>query len=239
MNNGWDDSASAWISSVDGFEYTRKVILDPVMLTLCGSVAGLSVLDVGCGEGRFCRMLGERGARTVGFDLTLPLVSAALARDSSGCYLRANGEILPFVSNAFDLVVSYLVLIDIPDFRASIREMARVLKPGGKLVVGNLAPHASTTLNGWARDSEGNRTHYPIIDYLEERAQHVAWKGISILNYHRPLEAYMEAFLGAGLILRKYLEPAPSEEQVKENPAWVYDRKVPYVHAMLWEKGEL
>ncbi|HEY3783142.1 MAG TPA: class I SAM-dependent methyltransferase [Fimbriimonadaceae bacterium] len=237
MNNGWDESASAWIASVDGFEYTRKVLLDPVMLGMCGPVDGLSVLDVGCGEGRFCRMLGSLGAKTVGLDLTLALVESAVSRDSEGFYFRANGEVLPIASDSFDLVVSYLVLIDIPDFRASIREMTRVLKPGGRLVIGNLAPHASTTETGWMRDDLGNRTYFPIIDYLDERAQRVAWKGISIVNYHRPLEAYMSTLLGAGLILRGYREPAPSLEHIAANPACEVDRKVPYVHAMLWEKG--
>ena len=55
--------ASVWIKEVrEGRNPTREGLLDQPMLEACGDVDGLKILDSGCGEGRFCRLLAARGA---------------------------------------------------------------------------------------------------------------------------------------------------------------------------------
>lgn len=234
--SGWTTSAQAWITRIDTFDFARQVLLDAPMVRMCGELEGRRVLDVGCGEGRFCRMLRARGAQTVGIDPTEPLLETARQRDPQGEYILGSGEYLPFDDGSFDVVAFYLTLIDIPDFRKAISEGSRVLKPGGRLVIGNLAPHATTSPQGWVRDESGAKLYFPIDRYSDEWGQMVEWAGIRVLNYHRPLTAYMKALLGAGLILREYLEPVPSQEEVERNPELEYERRVPYLVAMLWEK---
>jgi SAM-dependent methyltransferase len=234
--SGWTTSAGAWIARVDTFDFARQVLLDESMIGLCGALDGLRILDVGCGEGRFCRMLSVRGADTTGLDPTAPLLDVAQKRHPKGKYLAGSGDELPFEDSSFDVVVFYLTLIDIPDYRKAIKEGARVLKPGGRMVVGNLASHASTSPNGWTRDADGKALYYALDNYMEETEMEVAWAGIKVINYHRPLSAYMDAFLSSGLILRAYLEPIPTLEQIAENPKWADERRVPYVVAMLWRK---
>jgi SAM-dependent methyltransferase len=234
--SGWTASAPGWIAHIEEGNMAREVLLDPVMSAWCKDVEGLRALDVGSGEGRFCRMLTGWGAKAIGIEPTPPLLAHAVRLGKAGAYVRGVGEKLPFTSAQFDLVVMYLVLIDIPDFRAAISEAARVLKPGGKLAVANLAPHASTLTTGWVRDEAGQKLYYPIDNYLEERAMIAAWKTIEIVNFHRPLSAYMAAFLGSGLILKAYEEPSPTPEEIERNPDWQHERRVPYVHAMLWQK---
>jgi 2-polyprenyl-3-methyl-5-hydroxy-6-metoxy-1,4-benzoquinol methylase len=75
----WVALAPMWIKEVrEGKNSTRNGLLDSVMLDACGNVEGLSILDCGCGEGRFCRMLVERGAKYVlGLDLCEPMIEAA------------------------------------------------------------------------------------------------------------------------------------------------------------------
>src|SRR5690554_4012851 len=66
LRQEWMELAPRWVKEVrEGRNSPRKGILDPVMLEACGDVEGLSILDCGCGEGRFCRMLVERGAKYV------------------------------------------------------------------------------------------------------------------------------------------------------------------------------
>lgn len=74
----WDAVADDWARIVRaGQDPHREQILDPAMLALLGDVAGLRVLDAGCGEGRFSRMLAERGARVVGVDVSARMVELA------------------------------------------------------------------------------------------------------------------------------------------------------------------
>lgn len=79
LRREWTKLAPAWIEEArEGTNPTRNGLIDPPMLEACGDVRGLSILDCGCGEGRFCRILVERGARYVmGLDLCEPMIEAA------------------------------------------------------------------------------------------------------------------------------------------------------------------
>lgn len=236
-DNGWEASAGAWIEDMgEHGDFGRRYVLDPVMLPRALRQSPQNALDVGCGEGRFCRMLGQAGIQVTGIDPTQALLSAARVRDPKGTYLEGLAEQLPFADGSFDLVVSYLSLIDIPDFRAAIGEMARVLKPGGTLLIANL--NSFNTANGdsgWVKDRDGLRHHYPLDHYLEERAMWVAYRGIRIVNYHRPLGAYMGALLDAGLRLIYFDEPEPTGDASPSRAASY--RRVPWFLVMEWSKA--
>jgi ubiquinone/menaquinone biosynthesis C-methylase UbiE len=136
MSNGWNESARAWIAAQgERGDFGREYVLDPIMMERISGRRPERALDVGCGEGRFCRMLKSRKISVVGIDATNELISHARQRDPDGDYQIARAERLPFAAESFDLIISYLTLIDIPDFRAGLREMARVLKPGGTLLI--------------------------------------------------------------------------------------------------------
>jgi SAM-dependent methyltransferase len=238
-DGGWNDSAGAWAAVVDRGDPNRELLLDPVMLDLAGDVLGLRVLDLGCGEGRFGRLLAERGAaRVVGLDVASALVGLAAERRSDvESYVLGSGEALPCVEGAFDLVVSYLSLLDIPDFRAAIAEIARVLRPGGRLLAANMGFVTASEL-GWARDDQGRRLYQRIDRYADEWSYVAEWAGIRIINWHRPLSAYMQAYLGAGLILRAFLEPVPADQSLREQDYFEDWFRVPLFNVMLWQKPE-
>lgn len=235
MDNGWDRSAAAWIASMgEAGDWGRANVLDRPMLEESLKGAPQSALDVGCGEGRFCRMLRERGVAATGIDPTEALVAEAQLRDPSGDYRLGRAEALDFPDAAFDLVVSYLTLIDIEDAAKAIREMARVLKPGGALVVAHI--NAFTTAaepNAWRRDLTGS-LRYTFDDYLDVRATEIAWKGIRIVNWHRPLSFYFNAFLGEGLSLRRFDEPEPAGGGADKIARY---RRAPHFCLMRWEKA--
>lgn len=236
MDNGWQASADAWIADMgDHGDFGRRFVLDPVMLPRALAHAPRTALDVGCGEGRFCRMLRPRGVEVTGVDPTPALLAAARARDDGGRYVEGRAETLPFGDGAFDLVVSYLSLIDIPDVDLAIAEMARVLRPGGALLIANLTSFTSARADtGWVRDGEGQRLHYPVDDYLAERAMWIGYRGIRIVNHHRPLSTYLQALLRTGLVLTHFDEPAP----VADAPPTRAQRYVraPWFLVMEWVK---
>lgn len=236
MENHWQASADAWIADMgEHGDFGRRYVLDPIMLPRALSRSPKRVLDVGCGEGRFCRMLGHHGLKVTGIDPTTKLIAAARVRDPEGTYIEAAAEELPFEDESFDLVVSYLSLIDISDFRTSIREMARVLSPGGALLIANLSGFNTASIDtGWVKNSAGRHLHYPIDDYLEERSVLIEYRGIRVLNHHRPLSSYIRALLAAGLQLSYFDEPLP-EPGAPEPKATVY-RRVPWFLVMEWLK---
>jgi SAM-dependent methyltransferase len=238
MDNGWEASAAAWIADMgERGDFGRRYVLDPVMLPRAMARAPKKVLDVGCGEGRLCRMLRERvDAEITGLDPTSALLAAARARDPNGTYIDGMAERLPFADASFDLVVSYLSLIDVEGWEAAIAEMARVLMPGGALLIANL--NSFNTANGeagWIKDGEGRRVAFPIDHYLEERVAWADYRGIRIRNFHRPLSAYFRALLGAGLRLTFFDEPGVSGEAPVQKAASY--RRAPWFLVMEWVKA--
>ena len=99
----------------------------------------LAVLEVGCGLGTDGAQFAKAGARYTGIDLTDAAVGLAKRRfelfDLPGTFRVADAERLDFPDNSFDLVYSHGVLHHTPDTAAAVREIHRVLRPGGKAVV--------------------------------------------------------------------------------------------------------
>ncbi|HEX8380840.1 MAG TPA: class I SAM-dependent methyltransferase [Allosphingosinicella sp.] len=232
MTSDWDRSASAWLSAMaNGGDWARRAVLDPAMTERLEPRKDRRALDVGCGEGRFCRILAREGIDATGIDPTEVLVEAARRRDPDGRYLVGRAESLPFGDGSFDLVVSYLSLIDIEDLGGAAAEMARVLVPGGKLLVANLASHNSA--GRWLKDDRGSAVGYLIDDYLQERPVRQSWDGIDIVNWHRPLSTYMRVFLRNGLRLSYFDEPKPRGDDDPTSGRFV---RAPWFVVMEWLK---
>ena len=233
--SGWTAFASEYIRFVDEGDPSRTLLLDSVMLEECGDVRDRIVLDIGAGEGRFSRMLAQRGARTIALDLLWPMVQAARHRSSGrGAVVRSPATALPIASSTVDTVVSYVVWVDVPDFRTAIAEAARVLKPGGQLVAANLG--FITASPGWKRAPDGRRLYKPIDQYVDERPITLNWRGHNVVNWHRPLSAYMQAYLSANLRLRRFLEPAPPDDSLRDNPRFEDWYRIPEFTLMRWQK---
>jgi SAM-dependent methyltransferase len=229
----WDSSAASWLERVDE-DQNRSVLLDPVMLALAGDPC--RVLDVGCGEGRFCRMLSARGFDAVGIDPTSALIAKARELDLSGRYVEAFAESLPFEDGSFDLVVSYLTLLDIPDYRRAILEMSRVLAPGGRVLVANCTPYFTCLNYPWVKDENGVKLHVRVDQYVEEHTIRAQWCGIDILNYHRSYSDYFNAFLDCRMRLEVFQEVVPTAEMVAQSPMLADDLRVPNFMVMAWRK---
>ncbi len=127
------------------------------MLDLIGDPRGARTLDAGCGDGALACALASRGAEVTGLDADPLMIDAARARAARNgfptAFVEGRLERLPFADAAFDLVTTLAVLCFVRDGRAALAEMARVLRPGGALVIGELgrgsAWAAIRRVRGW------------------------------------------------------------------------------------------
>ena len=120
-------------------------------------------------------------------------------------------------SESFDLAVSYIVLVDLLDYRGAIEAAYRVLRPGGRFVVCNIHPMRSSLPGGWIKQAE-RKLFYPVDDYTHEGPREFNWFGRTFVNMHYALSSYISAFLDAGFTLRALHEPVPSAEELAVNP---------------------
>lgn len=242
LNQEWIDLAPAWIKEArTGPNSNRVGLLDKPMLEACGDVRGCRVLECGCGEGRFCRMLVERGAQYVlGLDLCRPMIDAAKELQSGRDEYRvADVQDLGFLDDGtFDLAVSYLNQCDLPDVSANNREVARVLKEGGSFVIANLHPMRSA-VGSWQRSEDGKKQHVILDRYFDERERRWTMMGVQFTNFHRSLATYVNDFLGAGFALAGIVEPTVTEDDLVKYPDLVDEMRVPnFIVYILKKMGE-
>ncbi len=133
-----------------------------LLFEAAGRLDGLRVLEVGSGDGAFAVEAARRGALVTGVDPDPAMLAAAAARArAAGVDLHlgdGRAERLPFADSSFDLVFTVAVLCFVADADAAIREMARVLRPGGRLVLGELNRWSSWAALRWAKGLAGSRT---------------------------------------------------------------------------------
>jgi SAM-dependent methyltransferase len=230
LNREWIDIAPAWIREArEGQNPTRTGLLDSPMLAACGGVKGLRILECGCGEGRFCRLLIDREAAYVlGLDLCPPMIEAAVGMQSERDEYRvADVQDLEFIAaESFDLCVSYLNQCDLPDFQANNKSVFRVLKPGGRFIIANLHPMRSA-VGGWHRTAEGKKQHAILDRYFEETERRWRMMDVDITNFHRSLSTYVRGFLQAGFSILDIVEPTVTQSQLEIYPQLDDELRVP------------
>lgn len=113
-----------------------------LVLELVGDVSGRRVLDVGCGDGELAVTLAKRGAIVTGIDISAAMIDAAKAQagkhDADIAFHVASAEELPFPTGQFDVVTAITILCFVDEPDPIFREVARVLRPGGRFVIGEL-----------------------------------------------------------------------------------------------------
>ena len=179
---------------------------------------GLRTVDVGCGEGRVGRMLAELGHRVRGVDSSPTLVDAA-----TGCRRLRRGRLrrrgsAAVVPNSYDVAVVFMCLMDMPDSAAAVREIARVLVPGGCLCIALTHP-----LNGTAEFLD---------DYFTERVfdERVEADGLSMrfVGRERPIGHYTRVLADSGFVIEELRGPYPSAEAVARTPRLAAATKRPW-----------
>ena len=197
----------------------------PAVLEALGPVKGLRVLDAGCGPGLYARELVAAGARSVvGIDASPQMVRLATQEVRGPVEFRVHDLTQPFdwlEDGSFDAALMALVIHHVDDRVAALREIARVLRPGGHLVVSTHHPTRDWTRLGGS---------YFAVEKIEE-----TWKrGWRVHYWRQPLEATCAEFAAAGFLIEQLREPAATPalrehdpeaaEQLSVEPAFIVFR---------------
>ena len=121
--------------------------VEGALLEFVGPSQVSAYLDLGTGTGRILELVAPRASRAVGIDLNgemLTLARARIERASLNHVQVRRGDLfeLPYADDSFELITVHQVLHYLEDPSAAVAEAARVLKPGGRLVIADFAPHA-------------------------------------------------------------------------------------------------
>jgi ubiquinone/menaquinone biosynthesis C-methylase UbiE len=165
------------------------------------------VIDVGCGEGRAARELRKLGyQRVIGVERSPTLAAAASAASPGVPVLLADAASLPVADASADLVLACMSLLDMDDFPGTVREIGRVLRPGGPLCMAVVHPFNSAQ-DGDTLHSSSFRVSQP---YLEQRryTDHIERDGVAMTfeSMHRPLSAYTSALFTNGMAITALTE---------------------------------
>jgi SAM-dependent methyltransferase len=196
----------------------------PAVLSLLPPLAGLNILDAGCGSGWYAEYLVEHGATVTAVDVSPKLVALTKARLGNRAHvLQADlGQPLDFANDAtFDLVLSPLVMHYLEDWQAVFAEFRRVLKGSGLLLFS---------------------THHPFMDYQHFQTESYfatelledEWRTGKVRYYRRPLTAMIDALADTGFVVERILEPQPTDafrsvapedhERLSKNPCFLVIR---------------
>lgn len=224
LRDAWETEARNWIAWArrPGHDSYWRFHRDAFLRSL--PPPPRRILDVGCGEGRLPRDLRTRGYDVVGLDGSTTLIEAARAADPDGPYVVGDAMAIPFDAGSFELVTAFMSLQDIDDADAAVREIHRVLAPGG--LVRTAIVHPINSAGGFEDPSREEGTNAPptrnvrhddapfVIreSYFEDRIYTDAIERdglpMTFTSLHRPLEAVGRSFLEAGFRI-DYLAEVP------------------------------
>lgn len=245
----WDGNAQSWSDDVRaGHDRYREVYTWPAFRAFLPPVAGLEILDLGCGEGENTRRLARDGAAMSGVDLSgemIALARAAEAAEPLGIAYETGSyaALTAYADQSFDACVSTMSLMDGPRLGDAFRAAQRVLRPGGWLAFSVLHPCFFMKLARWPTKVYGEETHLEVGDYFADTLEDEHWRfskanrdgktdlaPFRIPRFAHRLEDYLNAIAEVGLVLERASEPRPSEQAAQENPwLWRFRRHAPIV----------
>lgn len=191
----------------NSFSWNHDLVI-PHLLKVVGNVTGLTVLDAGCGEGIVARYLAARGATVIGIDSSAQLIELAQAQYEQRIRYEVHDltQPVPHYAQAFERVVSNLVLNDVADYQRFATTLGALTKPDGRLVLSMTNPYSAVMRE---------KVH----SYFDSgRAVSYAWGSGQVYHFHRTMQDYITAFRNAGFLLNSLTDVQMTDAMVAQLP---------------------
>lgn len=222
----WDAEADDYYGEHGDFLGDDELVWGPEGWTeselgLLGDLAGSDVLEFGSGAAQGARWVAGQGARVVATDISIGMLRVGRQIDRRvGSHLplvQADAGRLPFADRTFDLAFSaYGAVPFIADTASLMRELARVLRPGGRLVFSTTHPIRWVFPDVPGEDGLVARYEYfDEVPYVERSGDVVTY-----VEHHRTLGARIREIVAAGLVLDDLVEPSWPERNQQEWGGW-------------------
>lgn len=227
---GWSQITPQEIDEFgDTGDFFRQHLLNPELLELLGDVKDKAILDAGCGTGYLSRILARKGAKMTGVEPAESMFLHAVSKEKEAplgiTYLQE--DLSEFHSKEkFDIVVSNMVFMDIPDYEKAIQNCINSLKSGGSFIFSISHPCFEDVGDEWEEHKRVAVKEY-LSDYEVKR--HHAY------SFHRPLSTYINLIVESGCEIVKIIEPKLDEAVALENSRGQRDVHVPsfvIIHAV-------
>lgn len=194
---GVDAGYAQWADDYDDPGNDTIALEEPVVRDLLEQLPAGPVLDAACGTGRHAVYLSAAGREVIGVDANEAMLARARTKLPGADFRLGELTALPLADGEVVGAVCALALSHLSEIGPAIAELARVLRPGGRLVVSNPHPFATAIL-GWRAvfvDPDGRRSMIPEYPHLHGD--------------------YIAAFNDAGLTVRRCIEPPLSSKQAR------------------------
>ena len=215
----------------------------PAVMRLLPNVRDLTVLDLGCGSGRYAKLFQAQGATVYGIDVSEQLIDIARREVAGVSFDVADMEHIPFADHFFDIVVSPLAMHYLEDWTGVLQEVKRVLKPAGCFIFSTTHPLLECweviDVNGTVLKVIGKtQSGTAIGDYFTERWIDYVWGGVSVPFHHKTFETIIHTIVAGGFVVEEYVDaqPAAAAEAIDPEAYGLYT-KLPLFCAMRVRKG--
>ena len=178
INDGYD----IWSQNYDGPNPAIEAE-EPAVHSLLANLPPGVALDVACGTGRHSAHLASLGHRVIGVDANVNMLAVAKAKVPAADFRLGEFAALPVESNSVDVVTSSLALTHIAALAPAIHEMARVLKPGGTVVLSDIHPSQCALMS--------------LAMFKHPGASDLEFSFVE--NLYHPMSEYITAFVAAEL----------------------------------------
>ncbi len=212
QRNAWNQASDAFNSLHEDDRPAIAAATREVNARL-GSVAGLDVLEIGCGDARNCVEMARRGARVTGVDVSDAQIALAQQRveaaNLSIRLLRADAaDLSPVPDASVDAIVAIYAFQYLAEMTACLAECARLLRPSGRLIFAHDHPIRACF---WDEEMQ-EESVLPARSYFDDSPLHWTFVGTdaAMTSHHRPLEWWFSALHEAGFTVTQLRElPLP------------------------------